>query len=741
MRSRTGCLTCRQRKLKCDEKKPICGQCCKASRHCAPSSGIVFRHQHNASMNGDDSGDENTLKGFYAYRNTFDDETIWLDIPRHVTFINTTNPYIDPCTPDADTISVTSGDSPVPFERRPLTSWPTSSSINTVTSSPSSTGAELYHPPGTSAPMCITPELDALPLLDRSSRLQSPPASSVGTPISPPVSLPNSFLSFLDGPNSIGSPPIDPRLNSPFAALPDRIPRSCSISTNPRTSSQTGSDLMSERDHEIAFLLRWFSEGPGYWMDLFDLGTYFSSYVPVKARDNPLLKYAAVAYAAKALARVQGRKPVMGGSVSRQARMEQYPEAQSVDWYHKATHYYNTAVSLLLQALKNDAASTGDSDSDTGESTPGPDGPCPKRRRKSSNVSFKSNNDELLAASAILCVYEFLDASVPEWAKHLNGAKSLLVIAQERMMPLQMPTPSSVIISADRGFISKARRATFWNIARQDMLAAFINKTHTRLDTEDFTLWKEAGLLIDDNGYIVQSNTTESGYPEGDMMKEDLICNALVWLMSKLVNFMAAGDDIDAFGHSWAGVRQRTLLDYWCTIKQQFQIWHDGLPITFKPCARVDPARSPRRTAYGEHEARFPEVWYSIPMCASTMQSYHMSQIQLLMNKPHESTQGRTTVYARLSSYQSVLAACQAHSREIVGISLGRSDEAVRIHSVQPLFTAGQCLNDPKERQVVINLLRDIEGDIGWATEYRVKQLIGQWQWQENDQIVHDSRC
>lgn len=206
-------------------------------------------------------------------------------------------------------------------------------------------------------------------------------------------------------------------------------------------------------------------------MDLFDLGTYFSSYVPVKAQDNPLLKYAAIAYAAKALARVQGRKPVMGGSVSRQARMEQYPEVQSVDWYHKATQYYNTAVSLLLQALKSDASS-GDSDSDADGSTHGPDGPSRRHRRKSSNTSFKSNNDELLAASAILCVYEFLDASVPEWAKHLNGAKSLLVIAQERMMPLQISTPGSMITPADRGLISKARQATFWNIARQDMLAA-----------------------------------------------------------------------------------------------------------------------------------------------------------------------------------------------------------------------------------------------------------------------------
>lgn len=74
-------LTCRQRKLKCDEKKPTCGQCFKAARQCILSSGIVFRHQHNASMNGDDSSDERTLKGFYAYKNTFDDDTVWLETP------------------------------------------------------------------------------------------------------------------------------------------------------------------------------------------------------------------------------------------------------------------------------------------------------------------------------------------------------------------------------------------------------------------------------------------------------------------------------------------------------------------------------------------------------------------------------------------------------------------------------------------------------------------------------------
>ena len=82
----TNSLTCRQRKLKCDEQKPICGQCTKANRQCQPSSGLTFRHQHNASMNANDDGSWSErnppLSGFYAYKNTFNDKTVWVDIPK-----------------------------------------------------------------------------------------------------------------------------------------------------------------------------------------------------------------------------------------------------------------------------------------------------------------------------------------------------------------------------------------------------------------------------------------------------------------------------------------------------------------------------------------------------------------------------------------------------------------------------------------------------------------------------------
>ncbi|CAG5137538.1 uncharacterized protein ALTATR162_LOCUS140 [Alternaria atra] len=536
-----------------------------------------------------------------------------------------------------------------------------------------------------SVPFCYTPDPEALPPL-----MQSPPASVVGTPLSSPLSL-------------------------------------CSSRHSP-----SGSDagMSTQDDHEIAFLLRRFSEGPSYWMDLFDLGTYFASYVPVQARESSLLRYAAVACAAKSLARVQGRKLAMGGSVTRQAQMEQCPEASLVDWKHRATIYYDKAVSLLLHALQMDVASSSDeSECELRYSKTASDGPAPKRRRTSSDTSFVSNTDELLAVLAILCIYGFLDTSVSDWVKHLAGAKSLLIVSQEHAIPLQRSTPTSSVPSESFSFTSKAQRATFWNIARQDMLAAFINKTNTRLDTEDLSLWREAGVKIDDQGYIMPSNTTTCGSSgDNDMvMRDDLICNAIVWLMAKLVNFMAACDEVfPRAGMIWAGVPQQTLLYRWFSLRKQFQVWHDGLPVTFKPSARV-PSQASGPMSANDNASIFTKVFFSVPMCASTMQTYHMSQILLFINKPHESTQGRSTVVARMNSYQSILDACQKHSREIVGISLARSDEAVRIHSVQPLFTAGQCLRDARERQVVLHLLRDIESDIGWATDYRVCQLLEQW--------------
>ncbi|KAK5946096.1 hypothetical protein PMZ80_000235 [Knufia obscura] len=91
-RTRTGCKTCRQRKLKCDETKPVCGQCRKSNRECLASEGISFRHAQNAGFSGEEGGSD--LSSFYKYRQKFNN-TYFLPVPKELSFVHISDPYAD----------------------------------------------------------------------------------------------------------------------------------------------------------------------------------------------------------------------------------------------------------------------------------------------------------------------------------------------------------------------------------------------------------------------------------------------------------------------------------------------------------------------------------------------------------------------------------------------------------------------------------------------------------------------
>lgn len=220
-------------------------------------------------------------------------------------------------------------------------------------------------------------------------------------------------------------------------------------------------------------------------------------------------------------------------------------------------------------------------------------------------------------------------------------------------------------------------------------------------------------------------------------MKEDLICNGLIWVLSKIVNYISSGDNLinDAGSDSGPlGVSQQLLLERWMRLEAELDAWYSGLPDTFQPCVRIEPSKIThyRPAEEASDLATLQEVWHSLPMCASIMQHYHMARILLLINKPHESTGRRNTITLRLQSYRSIEAEIGFHSREILGIALSRPDGSVRINSLQPLFVSGQCVTDSRERRVAIRMLRAIESDLGWATEYRVQQLLKEWGWNES---------
>ncbi|KAG9723785.1 hypothetical protein KCU75_g21085, partial [Aureobasidium melanogenum] len=366
------------------------------------------------------------------------------------------------------------------------------------------------------------------------------------------------------------------------------------------------------------------------------------------------------------------------------------------EWSHKARYYYDQAITLLRQALENETRQAHASQQSPNPAIAATDAMMEldaDRHPEPPSVLPRTDSDELIATTAILCVFEFLDASGTEWSRHLDGAKTLFDIAKDGTMPLSSAASGhSPMLGLRPPTSTKGRRAVFWNICRQEMLNAFINNTNTRLDTNDLSMWRDAGLHISQSGYILPSNDPAVHEP----MADDMVSNALIWLMMKLVNFISAGDE---FPHEMGlGVRQIALLEYWQGLEQQLDVWFEGLPHSFRPSATEWPDKNNQSNV--RSATKIPLKWFARPMCASTMQSFHFAKIQLLLNKPHESTgtkhikqsgtssKGKTWSLAqRHASYASILRQSRKHAEEIVSIGLGLKNDSARIHSVQPLYT------------------------------------------------------
>ncbi|KAH8901525.1 hypothetical protein GQ53DRAFT_674754 [Thozetella sp. PMI_491] len=461
------------------------------------------------------------------------------------------------------------------------------------------------------------------------------------------------------------------------------------------TASRT--DIGENR--ETSFFLRHFSETPGRWMDLFDLDCYYSRQVPVLARHNLLVKYAACAFAAKQLGQVHGNKAVRGGVANKLSGMERWPERGAIDFNWFGMKYYDKSILLLMQYISEGTHA----------------------HRDSYNRRY---NDEIIVAATILSCYEFLTATAAGWSRHLDGTQSLLRLTnQDDLFQFQpSPRPSPVPLTPP-----KALRAAFWNFARQDFLASLITRKHTRLNLDDLGMWRAMGLLVDEIGFISLSNSSEAS--EGPP-RDDMTSNTLVWLLCKTANFIATNSKAASNGdHSDIAADEDQQVTTWRALDIEITAWYNGLPDTFQPSARITlPDSSPPNLRW--------ETWYANSMCASTMQSYHMARMLLLINRPAKllldcppsySPEAAAHRQDLLSVYRSMQTELRNHAIEICSIAQGRPDDSARVHMLQPLYFAGRCLTDTKDQEVVIELMNNIEKDLGWATEYRVKQLFQEW--------------
>ncbi|KAK4539815.1 hypothetical protein LTR36_010349 [Oleoguttula mirabilis] len=463
----------------------------------------------------------------------------------------------------------------------------------------------------------------------------------------------------------------------------------------PEIQLNTSALITDEREHEMAYLIRHFTESIGPWMDLFDNDEHFAHLVPLKALRDALLRNAIAAVAAKQLGRVKGHKPFIGKQCQRPAHMEIIEDGYEINWFYKAANYYDKAIAFsrtYLAALSGSLAR-------------------PNSPPASSSPSV-GHSDDLLVAVSLFSLYESLDnLEMGMNFQHLTGLKSLLTAVSNNDQKQSQLIP----------FITVGRRASFWNFARADYQAAYTNRQKTLLDTEDLQMWRNCGLQVQADGSL---------YADPPTIKDDLlhcrelaqlVSHTILWLVLRVTNYLASdSDQTPSVRHGW-----------WKQLTAQLDSWFGNLPETFRPCAQVRYPLQMRSHRGGT--SQLTEVFFSINQCAAAIQLYHFVRILLLLNKP---SPAGIDISNRLKAYREISAEAIKHAREIVGIALGRPHPAVRVEMNLPLYVAGGCLETDEERKVVLELLRAIETDTGCSTEVKVRSLIDEWGWAQEPEGV-----
>nr|XP_001392947.2 hypothetical protein ANI_1_2212074 [Aspergillus niger CBS 513.88] len=521
---------------------------------------------------------------------------------------------------------------------------------------------------------------------------------------------------FDDGLHSHGDAPMT--YHEEHAAAHDKLSShdGQSVQSDKEDFHEVVSELMTDSEHEVSFLIRHYSQYIAPWLDLSDSRKFFTTYVPIRAIDDAYLRYSMAALAAKHLGQMKGATcPESIGMFTSPAVMETYSNAPEVDWYLKAANYYYLSIARMNSSMPESFAAPSSS-----AVLEGPVDIVNNWLHRHAETTPPSATDDtlwrkaeaLLATATILTMYKLINEPGEKWNLHLTSVNSLFesvlhLYGNSHNAPIRFP---------------HGINASFWNFARQDYLASYFNRLPTYFDPTNFPLWRAAGLSITEAGEIDPSSSTSFPTPE------DFASNSLTYLLSNLTNFLAhcRTSQLDQLiTHQSPPAPPTTTTTTtppnhpptsttWLNISVSFQSWVDRMPETFRPCLRL---HTPR-----------PEVYYSLPSCASTMQQYHFGRLALCLNRPADVITSPTTAFDRLQGYREVTKEVDYRCKEIVGIAAARPQSCARIYMPALLFAAGQCLEKQPERQVVEELLCGIGADLGWETDSEIQRLKDLWE-------------
>lgn len=289
---------------------------------------------------------------------------------------------------------------------------------------------------------------------------------------------------------------------------------------------------------------------------------------------------------------------------------------------------------------------------------------------------LQSMDTAVIASCVLLCVLEMMSSSPRDWARHLDGCAMLIKAA------------------GINGVVGGVRQAIFWCFARMDMWGGFLTDSNLKIPT---SLW-----FLPSGSMSTAVNRFKS-----DFKSFDQYANFCVFLCASALNVISDNDKI-SYSTRW-----KTLFDL-------LEDWYSNRPPEMRSIL-----------SGCDEGSSFPIIAYTNPPAISGNQLYHAAALLMLQAKPRD---------IKIRSHKSIF----WHARQICGITASNPDQYVEksfpehwsiliitsssyTNAPQMLWIAGRVLSHPSEHRIVLDLLTRIERETGFATAWRAEDLKVHW--------------
>ncbi|CAK7216570.1 hypothetical protein SEUCBS140593_002915 [Sporothrix eucalyptigena] len=494
-------------------------------------------------------------------------------------------------------------------------------------------------------------------------------------------------------------------------------------------------------------------------MDLLYRYEVFSREVLTLAREHPILRYAACAVAAKQLGQMKiPVSTVLRGKTHEKIANRLSQGRYGLVWY--GIKYYEKAIQTLVKSI---APRSQQPEQISATSVSVDDWNLAMPAAHDSPVSL-TKGDLMVRAEGEDPIVRLLG-----FAKLLELIDDGQLVQRHPLFEQVYPWTKDIM----------AVKAGFWNFVVNDMEESFVSHQRTRIDTENLALWRNVGLMIQDDGSLATTaDAPHSLTSIPEHARDKVLSYTLIRLMCKLINYLAPNENRSIsnppgsmpaltvsstsfpLAAEYATPEQpsgspsslaalantATFVD----LENQFDSWHKMLSPSFHPdgtfytsAAQHNSNEQATHTTAGEQQRCLfsRELWFSNDLCATTMMYYNMARMLLLIHRPPDllfrlssgvpgintTMPSQSSSFDLLHAFRDIEMQLQRHASEVIAIFSGTPCDAIKLRAIQPLYVAGRCCTTLADRQQLIHMLTDIQDKLGIATGYRVRALINEW--------------